>query len=159
MPSRFTFGLALANEAKIPPELPRFKGAEVLDAGESLGVGFSFLTMLPFPKKSLPALLDARDDCASCFGFEELGALVSSLRELVFAFKVDGGVAAAMGGGRRPVRLLTPLLMIVPYIDAVSRGSWVVCFSSISLLASDKVCMSFMGVGPRLYTCMEVTDS
>lgn len=158
MPSRFTFGLALANEAKIPPELPRFNGAEVLGASESLGVGFSFL-IVPFPKKSLPGLLDAREDCASCFGFEELGALVSSLRELVFAFKVGGGVAAAMGGGRRPVRLLTPLLMIVPYVDAVSRGSWAVCFSSISLLVSDKVCMSFMGVGPRLYTCMEVTDS
>jgi hypothetical protein len=91
-------------------------GGLLAAAAAAAGVGFVF--SFPLPKKSL-----AVDDCrglVSCMiaVVEGLGAS--------FVGRAFAGIAAAAGGGgtgRLPVRRLTFLLIIVPYLGANSRGS------------------------------------
>jgi hypothetical protein len=102
---------------------------EGLVAAAAAGVGFVF--SFPLPKKSL-----AVDDCR---------ALVSCLIDVAeglgasFVGWAFAGIAAAAGAGtgRLPVRRLTFLLIIVPYLGANSRGSSVAQSSWICRVTSD----------------------
>jgi len=118
-------------------ELSRFSagGLGVLSLLEGLlavaaaGVGFVF--SFPLPKKSL-----AVDDCrglASCL-IDVTEALGASFAGWAFAGIV---AAAGAGTGRLPVRRLTFLLIIVPYLGANSRGSSAAQSSWICRVTSD----------------------
>ncbi len=129
MPSRLSFGFALAKDLKrledscfsagLVSGTGAGAGVDSLLEGVLLAAGLDF--SLPFPKKSfaavgwedlVSALLDEVEDFDSgAFGFT------------AEAFAGTGAGALAVGGGRRPVRRLTFLLTIVPYLGANSKGS------------------------------------
>jgi hypothetical protein len=98
-------------------------------AAASAGVDFVF--SFPLPKKSL-----AVDDCRGL-----LSCLVVVAEGLGASFVgwAFAGIAAAAGGGtgRLPVRRLTFLLIIVPYLGANSRGSSAAQSSWICRVTSD----------------------
>jgi len=103
---------------------------EGLLSAVAVALGFAF----PFPKKSF-----AVDGwvLGSGLGFAA-GAAVGALE----AWGTGAGAATA-GGGRRVVRRLTFLLIIVPYFVAVSRGSSSAVRSLSSRVASESTWRSW----------------
>lgn len=172
VPSRLSFGLALANDLKMLLESRLSAGGAAAGAGVDsllevalppLSVDLGLVFSLPFPKKSF-----AVEGCADLVSFSCLTAFVGSF---ISTFTLLGGAFAGPdevlgGGGRRPVRRLTFLLVIVPYLAANSRGSSDLQSSWISRETSDNICRSceasvqyklhrgtehtFKGCGPRL---------
>jgi len=94
------------------------------------GVGFVF--SFPLPKKSL-----AVDDCRGLLSC--LTVVVEGFRAsfVGWAFAGIAAAAAGAGTGRLPVRRLTFLLIIVPYLGANSRGSSAAQSSWICRVKSD----------------------
>jgi hypothetical protein len=90
---------------------------------------------LPFPKKSFA--VEGWEDLTSCLIFEdeELGLVAVGFAGWGFVATAGRDVDT---GGRRPVRRLTFLLIIVPYVEAYSRGSSVEVSSWICRVTSER---------------------
>jgi hypothetical protein len=104
-------------------------GVDSLLGGSFSAVVVALAFAFPLPKKSFAV---EGWVLGSGFGFTA-GAGSGALEA-----RGAGAGAAAVGGGRRAVRRLTFLLIIVPYFEAVSRGSSSAVRSLSSRVASER---------------------
>lgn len=153
MSSRLSFGLAFAKDLKREEDsflrvafdlvfvvvagsvgVVSRAGVDSLDDGFDVAVALEF--SLPLAKKSL-AVDDMPDG-----SFFSAGLASGTLGFTGCDLEGTGIGAATGGGGRRSVRRLTFLLIIVPYVDAIPMGSSALTSSCVSRKMSESICRS-----------------